>query len=437
MTGGSLQLSRQGERDSRPRGEGLTFVLVLSFLPYLSLGPLAVPSQVQPWAALSAWVWVLFKIARHGITLSGFQWLLIIFGLWFMLDIYGGQGFDVATYIRRSSAFLLSAGIVLATQFTTPAVLWRAIRIVQPLWFFFALLRYVSSGAYFGLVTPWVPTVVVSSARGSSSLAPEATDFGYTMVFMVLFCMLARRKLKDQGLEPERWPLILAVASALASLSGTGFFGLALVGLLYLVSRRAGRYGTVGRNALLAAAAVAAFFVLISLPQTDVRGVDLLSTSIKSPEDLMDSTASYRVVHNAVGVLGLVDSNFLGYGAGAYVSEAPVVYDRHDLGNYFGLTGYYANNVPATLSQSPVAYFAVILLEYGLLGVIYICLIFGFAARSQIPYRSIGVTLLAIAWAQSFPAAWPPFWVLLGLMVSPHFKAVESVQRHDQKGINR
>lgn len=401
---------------------GLGLVLVASFLPYLTIGPLAVPSQVQPWASLIAWVWVIARLASRGVAISGTQWLLIIFALWFMLYIYEGEGVDLTTYFRRSGAFLLSAGIFLAVQYATPTLLWRVLKLTLPIWFAFAVLRYVAAPIYFAVVTPLVPTVVVSSERGASSLAPEATDFGYTMVFMVAFCMICRYLLRQQGESPERWPLWLAVGSAVLSLSGTGIFGLALVLMIFLATREAARLGRAGQSIVSVVAVVAGFVVLSSLQTTGVRGLDLLSGVVQSPGDLVNSTASYRLVHNAVGVLGLVDSGFKGYGAGAFLIEGPQVYLRHDLGGFFGLSGYYAVNVPATLTQSPVSFMAVILLEYGLVGIIYLLVLFGYVARSRIPFKAIVTVLMLIAWAQSFPAAWPPFWVMLGLTMSPNFR---------------
>jgi hypothetical protein len=399
----------------------LAVVMAVCFLPYLNLGPLSVPSQVQPWAALFCWLWVAVKALTTGLRVSALQWTLVIFALLFMFDVYGGEGFDLQVYFRRSAAFLLSAGIFLAAQYLTPATLWRALKLTLPLWLLFAALRYAIPTLYYALVTPLVPTVVVSDTRGTSSLAPEATDFGFTMAFMVVLCMIARRRLQEEGAPAEKWPLVFAIASALLSQSGTGYIGLALIGGLYLATRPSGRYGPVGRALTGALVAVPALLALDSLSSSGIRGVDLLSTAIRSPGDLLNTTVSYRVAHNIVGFLGMLDTNLRGYGAGSFVSEAPDVYARHSLGRVLGLNEYYGAAVPATLSQSPVSEFAVIMLEFGIIGVIYLFILFVFAMRSRIPFKAIAVAILLVAWLNSFPAGWPPFWVMIGLMMSPHF----------------
>lgn len=418
---------------SRGLSISLAVVMAACFLPYLNVGPFSVPSQVQPWAAILAWLWVGGRALRAGVRISALQWTLLIFALWFMVYVYAGEGFDLQIYFRRSAAFLLSAGIFLAGQYLTPVTLWRALKWTLPIWLAFALLRYVSPSTYFALVTPLVPTVVNSAARGSSSLAPEATDFGFTMVMMVVLCMITRRCLRDQGITAEMWPLVFAVAAALLSQSGTGYFGLALIGVLYVATAPPGHYGKAGRYLAALLIAAAAYVVLGSLTASGVRGVDLLSTSVQTPGELMDTTFSYRVAHNLVGYLGMLDSNLLGYGAGSFVTEAPAVYASHAVGSVLGLNSYYGSSVPATLSQSPVSQFAVIMLEFGVIGVVYVVVLFAFAIRSRVPFKTIAVVILALTWLNSFPVAWPPFWVLIAVMMSPHFR-VRTIARDPDRG---
>ncbi|QIV81156.1 hypothetical protein [Mycolicibacterium frederiksbergense] len=401
----------------------LAIVMAACFLPYINLGPLSAPSQIQPWAALLAWGWVAVKVLTTGLRISTIQWILLAFALWFMLFVYAGEGFELETYFRRSAAFLLSAGIFLAGQHLTPATLWKALKLTLPLWLLFAVLRYVSSSLYFDLVTPLVPTVVDSTERGTSSLAPEATDFGFTMAVMLVLCMITRRRLVEEGVATEKWPLWVATAGALLSQSGTGYLGLALIGVLYLLTRPPGRYGRPAQIVAAILVALSAFVLLGAVSSSTVRGIDLLRTALYSPNALMDTTLSYRVAHNAVGFLGMVDTDLRGYGAGAFVNEAPGVYSRHSLGNTLDLNLYYESAVPATLSQSPVSHFAVIMLEFGIIGIAYIFVVFGFAVKSEIPFKAIAVAVLITTWANSFGASWPPFWVLIGVMMSPYFRA--------------
>lgn len=418
----SLLEAEEGD-DALQLSVPLAVVMAACLLPYINLGPLSVPSQVQPWAALLAWIWVGVKVLTKGLRVSPLQWALLIFALWFMFYVYAGEGFDLQVYFRRSAAFLLSAGIFLAGQYLTPATLWRALKLSLPLWLTFAVLWYTIPSLYFAVVTTLVPTVVVSGARGTSSLAPEATDFGFTMVFMVVLCMITRRRLREEGVRAEKWPLVAAIVCALLSQSGTGYIGLTLIGVLYLITRPSGRYGLVGRSLIAALIALPAILLLDSVTSSGIRGVDLLSTAIRSPGELMDTTVSYRVAHNMVGYFGLLDSDLKGYGAGAFVNEAPDVYARHALGRILDLNEYYGAAVPATLSQSPVSQIAVIMLEFGIIGVIYVAVLFTFAIRSKVPYKAIAVSILAVTWLNSFPAGWPPLWVMIGVMMSPHFRA--------------
>lgn len=416
-----------GDSEARRVDLPLVAIMVACFLPYINIGPLAAPSQIQPWAGILAWLFVGSRFLTSGLRISGVQCMLLLFAVYFMIDVYEGEGFDPSTYLRRSSAYLLSAGIFLAAQYLTPATLWRALKLTIPIWFAFGALRYINSTIYYSLVTPLVPTVVVSDARGTSSLAPEATDFGFTMVVVVVLCMITRRRLTQEGIQAEKWPLVTAVLSVLLSLSGLGYLGLAMVGAVYVLTGPAGKYGWIGRSLLAALMAMCTVTILSLLPSQTVRGIELLRLAIRDPIALMDTTTSYRVVHSVVGVFGIVDSGYWGFGAGSFGSEAVSVYYRHHLGNLFGLRGHYAANVPASLSNTPSSQVAIILLEFGVIGVLYLALVFGFAMRSRIPFKTIAVAVLVLAWLGSFPAAWPLFWVVIGLMMSPHFIAQEAL----------
>lgn len=423
-----IRTGRNSARETRPTDVnwGLAAIVVVCLLPYISLGPLSVPSQVQPWGGLLAWCWVIAKSTRSGVRITLFQGALLIFAFFFMVNVYGGEGFDLAVYLRRSGSYLLSAGIFLALQYLNPATLWKSLRITIPLWLAFGILRNVSSTAYFAIVTPLIPTVVVSDQRGTSSLAPEATDFGFLMAFVVALCLITRQRLAEEGIHTEKWPLICAVLSVLISLSGMGYLGLAAVGVAYVLTGPVGRSGRIGRILLAATITGAAVTFMSLLPTQSVRGLELMRLSIQDPIELMDTTTSYRIVHGVVGFLGLLDSGFWGFGAGSFQAEALAVYFRHDLGEVFGLTGHYAENVPASLTSTPSSQIAIILLEFGVFGLVYLLLIFGFATRSSIPLKSVGLTVLVLAWFGSFPASWPPFWVLLGVMMSPHFVSLKS-----------
>ncbi|CAH0349665.1 MAG: hypothetical protein WA085_20580 [Sphingobium sp.] len=405
----------------------LTIAALLCCLPYLVFGPLAAPSQVQPWAALVCWLFLAQRLLTQDLRINRLQMILAAFAFWFMVYVYRPDQVSLDYYFRRSASFLLSWGIVMAMQYLSPALLWRLLKITLPLWTAFGILGYVSTSLYFKITAPLVPTIVgVAGGRGTTSLAPEATDFGFTMAFMLLLCMVTRSALRNRGATVERWPLWLAVFNIALSQSGSGFFAAVAIGILYALVSQTGagrapvmRYLGVGAFAAVMLIGLSALAVL---PETGIRGIDLMATALKSPEALFNTTFSYRVVHNYVGILGIIDSRFAGFGAGAFIAEGPRLYAEYGLGRLFGLTGWYATNVPATLSVSPTAFFPVILLEYGIVGLIYIVVLFRGVGISRIPYKPICIAMMFMTWAQSFPAAYPPFWLLVGLAMNPSFR---------------
>jgi hypothetical protein len=418
----------QEDTESRRVNVSLVVVMVACLLPYIQLGPLSPRTEVQPWAALLAWLWVGFQMAKPGLRISSAQCLLVLFAAYFVTSAYLAESFERPIQLHRSAAFLLGAGIVLAGQYLTPATLWRALKVTLPIWLAFAAFQYISPTLYYKIVTPIVPTVDNFIGRGASSLAPEATDFGFTMVFVVVLCMITRRCLAQQGIRAARWPLAAAVACVLLSKSGTGYLGLMVVSTIYLLTHparnpRAINRTALARSTLAALVAICAVSVVSLLPFGKIRGIDLLKMAIQDPIALTNTTTSYRLVHDAIGVFGLVDSGFWGYGAGSFPYEAAAIYYRHDLGNAFRLRGYYAESIPGSLSKGGLSAFGILPLEFGLIGVIYIVLVFGIAFRSRIPHKAAAIAVLLLAWIGSFPAAWPLFWVMIGIMMSPHFVA--------------
>ena len=418
-----LQDGPEGGSDSRRVTLSLVVVVVVCLLPYVNLGPVSAPSQVQPWAAILAWLWFGFHAIRSGARVSGLQLLLLAFAFYFMVRVYGGQGFDLLVYFRRSATFLLSAGIFLACQYLTPTTLWRALKVTIPIWLAFGVLGYIDKGLYFTVVTRLVPTVTLNQYKtGTSSLAPEATDFGLTMVAVVALCMITRYRLAQQGIHAEKWPLVAAIVCVLMSLSGSGYIGLTIIGLIYGLTGPAAKFITFHRILL---AALVTIFILILVdflvPVGQIRGIDLMRTMIEDPAALVNTNFSGRVTHLTVGFLGLVDSDFLGFGASSYKIEAIDIYYKYDVEHLLGLTGRYAAQVPGGLTVAPLSQFALIALEFGIIGVVYIVIIFAFAVRSRIPYKYAAIAILFMAWLQSFPAAWPPFWIIIGIMMSPHF----------------
>lgn len=404
----------------------LMVAIFLCFQPYLVLGPLAAPSQVQPWAALVCWVFVVQRVLVAQLRFNIFHLLMLGFALWFMLYVYDPGQLGIAYYFRRSASFLISWSIILAMQYASPLALWRMLKITLPLWSGFAVLGYASHGLYFTITRKLVPTVVgVAGGRGTSSLAPEATDFGFTMAFMLLIAMVVRRALKHQGIDAERWPIWLALVNIGLSQSGSGFFAaVCIVALWQLTETERSVRGKWARYLLSALAALALVFTVGAMPPTGIRGIDLLLVALRSPQELFNTTFSYRAVHNTVGVIGMFDSDLLGYGAGAFLRVGPHIYADYDLGRLFGLKGWYAANVPETLSVSPVAFFPVILLEYGLPGLVYIALLFRGVGITQIHYKPICLAMLFMTWLQSFPAAYPPFWMIIGIAFNPAFARI-------------
>ncbi|MFK4870452.1 hypothetical protein [Novosphingobium sp. ZW T3_23] len=393
-------------------------------LPYIAFGPIAAPSQVQPWAALLCWAFALHRLLTTTLRIDGFQILVLIFAVWFLLYIYAPGDVGIDYYLRKSASFLICWSILLATPYVSPFLLWRVLRLSLPLWTAFALLGFVSKGAYLAITRPLVPTAIgVAGGRGATSLAPEATDFGFTMAFMVLLAVITRKALVNEGHRPPVWPIAVAVFNVVLSKSGSGFFAVLVLAGIHHLTQTGRQNGAMLVRVLVGTVLAAALLLTVgSAPETGVRGLDLVILSLRSPAALLNTTLSYRIVHNVVGVLGMIDSNLLGYGAGSFLKVGGDIYLTYELGKVFGLVGYYATAVPLSLAGSPLAYFPVLFLEYGLAGLLFVVLLFRTVARSALLFTPLALAMMFMTWVQSFPPAYPPFWLLIGLALNPRFR---------------
>lgn len=411
----------------------------LCCMPYLVFGPIAAPSQVQPWAALLCWLFIVQRVLTQELRISNLHIILGGFAVWFLLYVYQPDQVGIDYYLRKSASFLISWSIVVAMQYLPPILMWRMLKITLPLWTLFGVLGYVSAPLYRLITSPLVPTVIgVAGGRGTSSLAPEATDFGFTMAFMLLIGLVTRHCLQRQGMQTGTWPLWLAIANIGMSKSGSGFFAAIAMGGLYYLTRPGQSASRVARYFLIGLASAALIVAVGALPETGVRGIDLLLLTLQTPQELINTTLSYRIVHNLVGLLGMMDSRLVGYGAGAFVNVGPHIYIAYDLGRFLGLTGWYGANVPLSLAASPVAFFPVILLEYGLAGLVYIFVLFRGVGLSRIPYKPLCLAMMFMTWVQSFPAAYPLFWLIAGLAMNPAFQeATRSMAPSRAAGMSR
>ena len=190
----------------------------------------------------------------------------------------------------------------------------------------------------------------------------------------------------------------------------------------FTVDRETGRNRISAKSIMITFMGLVIFVIAIMLmPQTGIRGLDLLVLLVQSPGDLVQTTLSYRIVHNLVGFYGLLDSYLLGYGAGTFTIFGPELYASSNISDMLGLQGWYRTNMLPTIQTSPLAIFPVIFFEYGILGVIFVVFIFASVLSSDQPAKYVVAALLFMTWAQSFPAAYPLFWLLLGLHKNPHF----------------
>lgn len=399
-------------------------VLTFAVFPYITVAALNIPSQVQPWCALFAWFTLLLLMPGRNVVMYRFYVLAFLFALFFMLYVHNMSIVSLDYYLRKSSSFLLSISIIIVSQFFIPRQVIGVIKYASIVWLLFAIFGLIYPDLYLDFVRMIVPTALGAyGERGLTSLAPEATDFGFTMACLFVLYLLSDKSLTSTDTKAPLWVYIVLVINILLSSSASGLFALIIIGVSYVYDelRKFEVIKKISIYILLIISLSALYILVMLIEDSDYRGLNMLILAITSPADLVDTTVSYRLAHNMVGFYGFIDSNLLGYGAGSFISMGADIYDKYGIDNILGVDGWYAANIPTTLENSPQAFFPVMIFEYGLIGLIYIFYIFSRPIKRNINLRWVVFAIMVLTWIQSFPGAYPLFWVFVGLTFNLHY----------------
>ena len=100
----------------------------------------------------------------------------------------------------------------------------------------------------------------------------------------------------------------------------------------------------------------------------------------------------------------------------------PEIYHQYDLANRLNLSNWHVDAVAVSLSKGALGVFPMLLTEYGVFGVIFVIAVFSLVWRSNVHHRYPIIALMFLTWLQSFPAAYPLFWFLIGLSRNKEFQ---------------
>jgi hypothetical protein len=408
------------------RGRWSSLVFLLALIPYVKIGPVGLPTEVQAWSPLVAWAMTIIFLVNNQLKLQRFHLVLFIFSFFFLIYIPISSAIEIQQYLRKSFAFILCSSVALAAYYAQPQAMLRILKGISVAWFFFAILGVILPDVYLKIVTSFVPGALGAFGdRGVTSLAPEATDFGFTMVYFWLITLLSSAACKRKGYpKAPKWLYAIILLNVLMSRSGAGVFGFVIIIAIYFFFKKSNKkvvIQSVSRVLLVLVGLVLLLAMADLKPNTGFRGFDLLVVAVSNPAELIQTTFSYRVAHNLVGLLGFWDSSLLGFGAGSYTIEAVNIYNEYRVDQMLGVEGWYLSNIPNTLKESPLAIFPVILFEYGLLGAFFVVYIFRSVLHSEVDSKYAIFALLFLTWSQSFPVAYPLFWFLLGLIKNSQF----------------
>lgn len=396
---------------------------LLCLMPYVSPG-IRFPAQVQPWAAIMGLVGVVaIAMTARKLPLTRSDLVLVFLSLIFIvfIDVNGQQ--DLFAFLRKSFVFALSLSVMIYARYIEPKHLKTALIIAIALYAIFAVMQYVAHGLYSSIVPIFVPIQdLYIGERGAASLAPEATDLGFTTAYLALFVGVLTFLPRPLFTRRTGYALIaVCIGCWLLSKSTSGLIAFLAIGAALLASQFRSR----PLPTIAIAIAGVAFIAVIAQSESlnHIRGVRLLTGFIADPASLLATSFSHRLIHNFVGVIGFFESYGLGYGGGAFQRVGPEIYADYSFTAMFSLTDYYKMAVLDSLRTVALGVFAQLFLEYGVFGLVFCVILFTNVARSNGTLKLACLALMFLTWFQSFPSAYPLFWLLIGIAQNPAFQA--------------
>ena len=381
------------------------------------------PSEVQVFGSLAAFFAILYAAFSTGLRFKQQDFVFAAFALYFIFFIKFWATPDLGSYLRKSFSLLICFPIFFITKFVKVETILQALKIALAIYVVFILLEYANKDIYFTVARLFVPGALGAyEGRGLTSLAPEATDLGFTgaYLFLILRMVAYSQRINYRSLLMCYGACIFII---LSSASGSGYFTLAAFLSLELLSRISIRKIIALVVTLITCLAIIIFSVPDALFEQlgTIRAIELATTLALNPNAIGETTLSYRMAHNLVGFYGMLESNFIGHGAGEFILGAQNTYYDYSVAEALGISGWYALNVPVTLTESPLAMTAVLMYEFGFVGILLVIFMIQVPYTNHVYAANRIALLIFLTLGQSFPLAYPPLYFLLGMCAHKAF----------------
>ena len=377
------------------------------FLPYLFFF-IKTPGQVQAWAHVLAGLTLILNF-KGVVSFRRKELPLIFGGILFFLLPYSFNTYVYSVIVQKASGFLLGLFVFYMAKTIEFKSCGPLLFVASILYFLVGLVQIFSTSLYLTLGEIFFSTRhAVIGDRGVSSIAPEATDLGFTVAFLLFVSFLW---LREYG--SNRFVLFAAFGFFILlfmSASAAGFFVLVATFAPLILSARL----PLGVRVIGVASTLIVVFTV-----DGIRGIDLLQSLVFDPTALLNTSLAHRLGHNYVAFAALFETGGLGYGGGAFVHEAPRLFDYLGVGMLLNFNGHYQSAVGDTLGNHALSMTSLLIFEYGLIGLAYILSAAYLIVSSKSPYNVSVLVLFLCTWGQSFPSAYPLLWLVMGLLYNP------------------
>ena len=399
----------------------VNLLFFFAFMPYISFG-LKAPSNIQPYFLLIGWVaaiaWLVKKNFR--VLVANDTKILFVIGVFLVVYINPMNELSYGQWLRKSWSVLLILGSVFV--FSASGLSKAKIPLLAALscYSLFSLLHYLHPAFYLSLSGFFVELRDVEiGIRGTASLAPEATDMSFTMVYLGVFTALMKHhKLISKRL--ASFCFLLCVLNVFASLAISGFVALFGLLTLWIVRNDSLKFG---RFFLILVVIV--FFSILSLnfdsdsdSDSGLRVMDVLFNVVTDPSLILETSFAHRFVHLYVGVIAIMETSGLGFGAGSFTEYASDLFVAHNVSAQLSLNSYYSFAVWETLKESPVSMIGMLMFEYGVFGIVVVLFLITIPLRSTVQHKSYLSFMIFLTLFQSFPLSYPLMWVIIGYVIS-------------------
>ena len=385
----------------------IRLMLFFTFVPTVS--PLPISTDVQPIFSILGWLVIILK---KGIKINFFE--LLFLGVAFLyLGLFSFQDVSAFDLMRKHVSLIMVFPVLLILRQCSIKDLNFSLGLSINFLLACSIFQFVFPSLHSTIIGPFYNRKEIEiGVRGWSGVMPEPTDLGFTSVCLIVICFLLYR---TNGLTKTAYYIYVAklLIILIGTISGSGVIALTVVILTGFFSRINSINGFIMIFVLCAA-----LYFLPSV-QTEIRSINLLVGLYTNFWTIAETTSFfYRILDNLIAWHWLIDSFGKPAGVGGMVTVMPYIIQEYNYSTIFPFRADYLGYLVSTPNISIKNVGAQLIIEAGILGLIFLIAasIYQWISKRPIDVVAVVFVCFLLYIFQSFPMIYPLSWASIAML---------------------